>query len=175
MTLFLSFSAQRLAILSQKLEFLSRHSCVNQSQLEELVKVRLISYSNYSLQLCMSWVNLSISLGNILLYLNDRTSHCPMPPERCMSVSHHKAALDDSFVGGVIWTDFHKENWGLLTHSGSFIPAVWWVFLILFCYVCSVISFRQLSYLDLIKDDNLGHKKILTQSYQQFKRQTSAI
>ncbi|KAF3686293.1 Potassium channel subfamily K member 2 [Channa argus] len=31
-------SAQRLAILSQKLEFLSRHSCVNQSQLEELVK-----------------------------------------------------------------------------------------------------------------------------------------
>ncbi|XP_068431732.1 potassium channel subfamily K member 2-like [Clinocottus analis] len=31
-------SAQRLAILTQKLEFLSRHSCVNQSQLEELVK-----------------------------------------------------------------------------------------------------------------------------------------
>ncbi|KAG8001461.1 Potassium channel subfamily K member 2, partial [Nibea albiflora] len=31
-------SAQRLAILSQKLEFLSRHSCVNQSQMEELVK-----------------------------------------------------------------------------------------------------------------------------------------
>ncbi|XP_015808231.2 potassium channel subfamily K member 2 isoform X2 [Nothobranchius furzeri] len=31
-------SAQRLAILSQKLEFLSRHPCVNQSQLEELVK-----------------------------------------------------------------------------------------------------------------------------------------
>ncbi|XP_025762783.1 potassium channel subfamily K member 2 isoform X2 [Oreochromis niloticus] len=29
---------QRLAILSQKLQFLSRHSCVNQSQLEELVK-----------------------------------------------------------------------------------------------------------------------------------------
>lgn len=33
-------SAQRLAILSQKMEFLSRHSCVNHSQLEELVKVR---------------------------------------------------------------------------------------------------------------------------------------
>ncbi|KAG7236038.1 hypothetical protein INR49_001438 [Caranx melampygus] len=32
-------SAQRLAILSQKLEFLSRHSCVNQTQLEELVKM----------------------------------------------------------------------------------------------------------------------------------------
>ncbi|KAM6943299.1 potassium channel subfamily K member 2 [Xenentodon cancila] len=31
-------SAQRFTILSQKLEFLSRHSCVNQSQLEELVK-----------------------------------------------------------------------------------------------------------------------------------------
>ncbi|KAM9817403.1 potassium channel subfamily K member 2-like [Neosynchiropus ocellatus] len=31
-------SAQRLAILTQKLEFLSTHSCVNQSQLEELVK-----------------------------------------------------------------------------------------------------------------------------------------
>ncbi|CAL8379980.1 unnamed protein product [Arctogadus glacialis] len=31
-------SAQRLAILSQKLEFLSRHPCVNHSQLEELVK-----------------------------------------------------------------------------------------------------------------------------------------
>lgn len=31
-------SAQRLAILSQKLEFLSQHSCVNQSQLEELVQ-----------------------------------------------------------------------------------------------------------------------------------------
>ncbi|XP_034728798.1 potassium channel subfamily K member 2-like isoform X1 [Etheostoma cragini] len=31
-------SAQRLAILSQKLEFLSRHSCVSQGQLEELVK-----------------------------------------------------------------------------------------------------------------------------------------
>ncbi|XP_030581583.1 potassium channel subfamily K member 2 [Archocentrus centrarchus] len=31
-------SEQRLAILSQKLQFLSRHSCVNQSQLEELVK-----------------------------------------------------------------------------------------------------------------------------------------
>ncbi|KAM9765260.1 potassium channel subfamily K member 2 isoform 1-T1 [Menidia menidia] len=31
-------SAQRLAILTQKLEFLSRHSCVNQNQLEELVK-----------------------------------------------------------------------------------------------------------------------------------------
>ncbi|XP_017274172.2 potassium channel subfamily K member 2 [Kryptolebias marmoratus] len=31
-------SAQRLAILTQKLEFLSQHSCVNQSQLEELVK-----------------------------------------------------------------------------------------------------------------------------------------
>uniref|UniRef100_A0A8C5GVA2 Potassium channel subfamily K member 2-like n=1 Tax=Gouania willdenowi TaxID=441366 RepID=A0A8C5GVA2_GOUWI len=31
-------SAQRLAILSQKLEFLSKHPCVNQSQLEELVK-----------------------------------------------------------------------------------------------------------------------------------------
>lgn len=37
---FLHFSAQRLAILTQKLEFLSRHSCVNQSELEELVKVR---------------------------------------------------------------------------------------------------------------------------------------
>ncbi|KAG7279136.1 hypothetical protein CRUP_022331, partial [Coryphaenoides rupestris] len=31
-------SAQRLAILSQKLEFLSRYPCVNHSQLEELVK-----------------------------------------------------------------------------------------------------------------------------------------
>ncbi|MEQ2216047.1 Potassium channel subfamily K member 2, partial [Xenoophorus captivus] len=31
-------SAQRLAILSQKLEFLSQHSCVNQSQLEKLVQ-----------------------------------------------------------------------------------------------------------------------------------------
>uniref|UniRef100_A0A3B5LY95 Potassium channel domain-containing protein n=1 Tax=Xiphophorus couchianus TaxID=32473 RepID=A0A3B5LY95_9TELE len=31
-------SAQRLAILSQKLDFLSQHSCVNQSQLEELVQ-----------------------------------------------------------------------------------------------------------------------------------------
>ncbi|KAJ7990969.1 hypothetical protein DPEC_G00292380 [Dallia pectoralis] len=31
-------SAQRLAILTQKLEFLSAHSCVNHSQLEELVK-----------------------------------------------------------------------------------------------------------------------------------------
>ncbi|XP_062302965.1 potassium channel subfamily K member 2 [Osmerus eperlanus] len=31
-------SAQRLAILAQKLEFLSRHSCVNHSQLEELVR-----------------------------------------------------------------------------------------------------------------------------------------
>ncbi|XP_037549511.1 potassium channel subfamily K member 2 [Nematolebias whitei] len=31
-------SAQRLAILTQKLEFLSQHACVNQSQLEELVK-----------------------------------------------------------------------------------------------------------------------------------------
>ena len=35
----LSSSAQRLAILSEKLEFLSRHPCVNHSQLEELVKV----------------------------------------------------------------------------------------------------------------------------------------
>lgn len=33
-------SAQRVAILTQKLEFLSKHQCVNQSQLEELVKVR---------------------------------------------------------------------------------------------------------------------------------------
>uniref|UniRef100_A0A674MGC5 Potassium two pore domain channel subfamily K member 2 n=1 Tax=Takifugu rubripes TaxID=31033 RepID=A0A674MGC5_TAKRU len=31
-------SAQRVAILSQKMEFLSQHACVNQSQLEELVK-----------------------------------------------------------------------------------------------------------------------------------------
>ncbi|XP_030016053.1 potassium channel subfamily K member 2 [Sphaeramia orbicularis] len=31
-------SAQRLSILSQKLEFLSRHSCVNHSEMEELVK-----------------------------------------------------------------------------------------------------------------------------------------
>lgn len=31
-------SAQRVAILTQKLEFLSKHQCVNQSQLEELVK-----------------------------------------------------------------------------------------------------------------------------------------
>ncbi|TMS13453.1 Potassium channel subfamily K member 2 [Larimichthys crocea] len=36
-------SAQRLAILSQKLEFLSRHSCVNQSQMEELVKSLFLS------------------------------------------------------------------------------------------------------------------------------------
>ncbi|XP_008404068.1 potassium channel subfamily K member 2-like [Poecilia reticulata] len=33
-----SFCAQRLAILSQKLDFLSQHSCVNLSQLEELVQ-----------------------------------------------------------------------------------------------------------------------------------------
>ncbi|CDQ59643.1 unnamed protein product [Oncorhynchus mykiss] len=32
-------SAQRLAILNQKLEFLSTHTCVNHSHLEELVKV----------------------------------------------------------------------------------------------------------------------------------------
>ncbi|CAB1331295.1 unnamed protein product [Coregonus sp. 'balchen'] len=35
-------SAQRLAILNQKLEFLSTHTCVNHSQLEELVKVPLL-------------------------------------------------------------------------------------------------------------------------------------
>lgn len=37
---FLCHSAQRVAILSQKMKFLSQHACVNQSQLEELVKVR---------------------------------------------------------------------------------------------------------------------------------------
>lgn len=45
---FFCHSAQRIAILSQKLEFLSRHTCVNQSQLEELVKVRPRSHGEWN-------------------------------------------------------------------------------------------------------------------------------
>lgn len=84
-------SAQRLAILNQKLEFLSRHSCVNQSQLEELVKVR----AN------LPWREIQLILNLVVM---QRSSSAFRTTDSSPGLKRAEGILWDSCPGPQVWT-----------------------------------------------------------------------